>query len=62
MAVAIDGGLITPTIRQCQNKGLLQIGREWKDLVDKAKEKKLKPDVRTYIPFMYTNNKSITIT
>ena len=43
MAVAIDGGLITPTIIGAQNMDIYSIGRKWRELVDKAKEKKLSP-------------------
>jgi pyruvate dehydrogenase E2 component (dihydrolipoamide acetyltransferase) len=43
MAVAIDGGLITPTIIQAQDMDLFAISRKWKELVDKAKSKKLTP-------------------
>lgn len=43
MAVAIDGGLITPTIIKANEKDLFTISRNWKELVDKAKNKKLTP-------------------
>uniref|UniRef100_A0A7S2DNK3 Dihydrolipoamide acetyltransferase component of pyruvate dehydrogenase complex n=1 Tax=Octactis speculum TaxID=3111310 RepID=A0A7S2DNK3_9STRA len=43
MAVALDGGLITPTIRKCNTMDIYSVGREWKDLVTKAKEKRLAP-------------------
>ena len=43
MAVAIDGGLMTPTIVKAQDQDLFSIGRNWKELVDKAKNKKLSP-------------------
>ncbi len=43
MAVAIDGGLITPVIRDAQHKGLAQIAAETKDLAKRARERKLKP-------------------
>ena len=43
MAVAIDGGLITPTIIKAQEQDLFSISRNWKELVDKAKNKKLTP-------------------
>jgi len=41
MAVAIDGGLITPTIIKAQDQDLFSISRTWKELVEKAKNKKL---------------------
>lgn len=43
MAVAIDGGLITPTIIKADELDLFSISRNWKELVDKAKSKKLTP-------------------
>ena len=43
MAVAIDGGLITPTIIKAQEQDLFSISRVWKELVEKAKSKKLTP-------------------
>jgi pyruvate/2-oxoglutarate dehydrogenase complex dihydrolipoamide acyltransferase (E2) component len=43
MAVAIDGGLITPTIIKAQEQDLFSISRTWKELVEKAKAKKLSP-------------------
>ncbi len=43
VAVAIDGGLITPVIRDAQEKGLAEISEEMKDLASRARERKLKP-------------------
>ncbi len=44
VAVAIDGGLITPIIRNAQNKSLSEISREAKELAGRAREMKLMPD------------------
>ena len=44
MAVAIDGGLITPIIRAAETKGLAQIATETKDLAERARTRKLKPE------------------
>ena len=44
MAVAIDGGLITPIIRKAETKSLSQIARETKDLAVRARDRKLKPE------------------
>jgi len=44
MAVAINGGLITPTIKNANEKNILDIGGEWRELVDKAKAGTLAPD------------------
>jgi len=43
VAVSIESGLITPIIRQADNKGLSQISTEMKDLASRARERKLKP-------------------
>ncbi|WP_304176299.1 pyruvate dehydrogenase complex dihydrolipoamide acetyltransferase, partial [Phenylobacterium aquaticum] len=44
MAVALDGGLITPIIRAAETKGLAQIATEAKDLAARARARKLKPE------------------
>jgi pyruvate dehydrogenase E2 component (dihydrolipoamide acetyltransferase) len=44
MAVAIDGGLITPIIRKAQTKSLSEIAVETKDLAARARSMKLKPE------------------
>ena len=44
MAVAIDGGLISPIIRAAETKSLSQIATESKDLAKRARDRKLKPD------------------
>ena len=41
IAVALDNGLITPIIRNVENKGLQKISTEIKDLISRAREKKL---------------------
>lgn len=43
VAVALDGGLITPIVKAAETKGLGQISAEVKDLAARAKDKKLKP-------------------
>ncbi|HEX9638973.1 MAG TPA: dihydrolipoamide acetyltransferase family protein [Acidobacteriota bacterium] len=44
MAVALDWGLIVPVIRQAERKSLAQIAATAKDLADRARAKKLKPE------------------
>jgi pyruvate dehydrogenase E2 component (dihydrolipoamide acetyltransferase) len=44
MAVALDGGLITPIIRAAETKGLAAIATEAKDLAARARARKLKPE------------------
>jgi pyruvate dehydrogenase E2 component (dihydrolipoamide acetyltransferase) len=43
VAVALDGGLITPVIRSAETKSLTAISAEMKDLATRARDKKLKP-------------------
>jgi len=43
VAVALDGGLITPIVKAADTKGLAQISEEVKDLAARAKDRKLKP-------------------
>lgn len=44
VAIAIDDGLVTPVIKQADQKTLLEISQGVKDLAGKAKNKKLSPD------------------
>ena len=44
VAVATDGGLITPIVRNADQKSLPQISNEMKDLAKRARENKLKPE------------------
>ncbi len=43
VAVAIDGGLITPIVKNADQKGLAQIANEAKDLIARARAGKLQP-------------------
>jgi pyruvate dehydrogenase E2 component (dihydrolipoamide acetyltransferase) len=44
VAVAIEGGLITPIVRKADAKTLSVISAEMKDLAQRAKDGKLKPE------------------
>jgi pyruvate dehydrogenase E2 component (dihydrolipoamide acetyltransferase) len=44
VAVALDGGLITPVIRNADVKSLTAISAEMRDLAERARAKKLKPN------------------
>ena len=44
VAVAIDGGLITPIVKNADQKSLPQISREMKELAAKARKGKLQPE------------------
>ncbi len=44
IAVALEGGLITPVIRNVETKSLTAISAEMRDLAARARDKKLKPN------------------
>jgi pyruvate dehydrogenase E2 component (dihydrolipoamide acetyltransferase) len=43
VAVAIDGGLITPVLRETETKSVIAISTEMRDLAARARTKRLKP-------------------
>ncbi|KAH9625945.1 hypothetical protein KSS87_020365, partial [Heliosperma pusillum] len=43
VAVAIDGGLITPVLQDADKVDLYTLSRKWKELVEKARAKQLQP-------------------
>jgi pyruvate dehydrogenase E2 component (dihydrolipoamide acetyltransferase) len=55
MAVALDDGLITPVIRDCDRKSLGEIAREARELTDRARSRRLKPEDYTGGTFSVTN-------
>jgi pyruvate dehydrogenase E2 component (dihydrolipoamide acetyltransferase) len=44
VAVALDEGLVTPVVRQAQNKSLREISAAVKDLAHRARNKRMKPE------------------
>lgn len=44
VAVALEGGLVTPVLRAADTKSLSAISNEMRSLAERAREKKLKPD------------------
>ncbi|MGB2659801.1 MAG: dihydrolipoamide acetyltransferase family protein [Pseudolabrys sp.] len=44
VAVALEGGLITPVVRNAEGKSLTTISAEMRDLADRARHKKLRPN------------------
>jgi len=50
-----EGGLITPVIRNCESKTLQEIAREAKDLVARARNRKLNPDEYVGATFSVSN-------
>ena len=55
MAVAVEDGLITPVIRNADVKSLAEIGREAKELADKARSRRLQPAEYTGATFSVSN-------
>ncbi len=53
--VAIDDGLVTPVIRDANTKSLRQIATEARDLIKKARDRKLKPDEMSGSTLTVTN-------
>ncbi|XP_062202654.1 dihydrolipoyllysine-residue acetyltransferase component 5 of pyruvate dehydrogenase complex, chloroplastic-like [Phragmites australis] len=43
VAVAMDGGLITPVLQDADKVDIYSLSRKWKELVDKARAKQLQP-------------------
>jgi pyruvate dehydrogenase E2 component (dihydrolipoamide acetyltransferase) len=44
VAVALEDGLVTPVIRNCEQKTIFQINAELRDLAERARSRKLKPE------------------
>jgi pyruvate dehydrogenase E2 component (dihydrolipoamide acetyltransferase) len=55
MAVALDDGLITPVIRDCDRKSLGEVAREAKELTELARARHLKPEDYTGGTFSVSN-------
>lgn len=55
VAVALEEGLVVPVIRDCSGKTLAEIGREAKDLISRAKVRKLKPEEYSGSTFTISN-------
>ncbi|MEX2526317.1 MAG: pyruvate dehydrogenase complex dihydrolipoamide acetyltransferase [Gemmatimonadota bacterium] len=55
VAVAVEDGLITPVIRNAHLKGLAAIATEVRELVGRARNKKLKPEEYTGATFSVSN-------
>ncbi|CAI8604240.1 unnamed protein product [Vicia faba] len=55
VAVAIDGGLITPVLQDADKVDVYSLSRKWKELVDKARAKQLQPHEYTTGTFTLSN-------
>jgi pyruvate dehydrogenase E2 component (dihydrolipoamide acetyltransferase) len=55
MAVALDDGLMTPVLRDCDRKSLGEIAREARELTQRARARRLKPEDYTGGTFSVSN-------
>ncbi|KAK6938512.1 Biotin/lipoyl attachment [Dillenia turbinata] len=55
VAVAMDGGLITPVLQDADKVDIYSLSRKWKELVDKARAKQLQPHEYTTGTFTLSN-------
>jgi pyruvate dehydrogenase E2 component (dihydrolipoamide acetyltransferase) len=55
VAVALDEGLVTPIIRNCEQKGIGAINADLRDLAERARNRKLKPEEYTGATFTISN-------
>jgi pyruvate dehydrogenase E2 component (dihydrolipoamide acetyltransferase) len=55
VAVAVEDGLITPVVRSANTKSVGQIGREVRELAERARARKLKPEEYTGATFSVSN-------
>ena len=55
VAVALDEGLVTPVIRNCEQKGISRINFELRDLAERARNRKLKPEEYQGATFTVSN-------
>lgn len=56
MAVAAEGGgLVVPVLRNCESESLESLNKSWKDLVGRARSRRLKPEEYAHPTFMVSN-------
>jgi pyruvate dehydrogenase E2 component (dihydrolipoamide acetyltransferase) len=55
VAVALDDGLVTPVLRNCEQKTIPQLNTELQDLVERARNRKLKPEEYQGATFTISN-------
>ena len=56
MAVAADdGGLVVPILRNCESRELAELNTDWKDLVARARTRRLNPEEFTGASFQISN-------
>ncbi len=56
MAVAADGGgLVVPVLKGCESRSLEELNEDWKDLVGRARKRRLKPEEYQGSTFQISN-------
>jgi dihydrolipoamide dehydrogenase len=50
-----DGMLVVPVLRNCESRPVEELNAEWKDLVDRARKRRLKPEDYANPTFMVSN-------
>ncbi len=56
MAVSAEaGGLVVPVLRHCEARSLDELGADWKDLVERARKRRLKPEEYANPTFQISN-------
>jgi pyruvate dehydrogenase E2 component (dihydrolipoamide acetyltransferase) len=55
VAVALEDGLVTPVLRNCEQKTIPQLNTELHDFVDRARNRKLKPEEYQGATFTISN-------
>ncbi len=55
VAVALEDGLVTPVLRNCERKGVFQINTELRDLVERARNRRLKAEEYQGATFTISN-------
>lgn len=55
MAVAVEGGLVVPVLRNCESRSLEQLNADWQDLVGRARARRLAPEEYANPTFMVSN-------
>ena len=55
VAVAVDDGLTTPVIRDCQEKNIIELSNELQTLIDRARHKGLTPEEYSGATFSISN-------
>ena len=52
---ADGGGLVVPVLHGCESRPLQELNNDWKDLVDRARKRRLKPEEYSGSTFQISN-------